>query len=128
MSGAVKFDGEKTQMELLSEPAIEGLARVLTYGRIKYAADNWRKGMSWRRLVGAALRHFFAFMRGEDLDFESGLPHIDHALCCLMFLSEYQKRKLGTDDRWKAPTVQQTVDELKPDHVAERHRAEAGHA
>jgi hypothetical protein len=117
MTGAIKHDGEKTQYELLSEPAVEGLARVLTYGRIKYAADNWRKGMSWRRLIGAALRHLFAFMRGEDLDPESGLPHIDHAMCCLMFLSEYQKTKVGTDDRYKGQPGQKVVDEVKPDVV-----------
>ena len=105
---ARKFDTEKVQMELLSEPAIEGLARVLTYGAKKYAADNWRKGMGWRRLIGAALRHLFEFMRGNDLDAESGLPHIDHALCCLMFLSEYQKRELGQDDRWQSRVRQET--------------------
>jgi hypothetical protein len=99
--GAAKFDTEKNRMELMSEPAIDGLARVLTYGAKKYAADNWRKGMTWRRLIGAALRHLFEFSRGNDVDPESGLPHIDHALCCLMFLSEYQKRGIGTDDRWR---------------------------
>lgn len=112
---ARKFDGEKVMMELLSEPAMEGLARVLTYGAKKYAADNWRQGMHWRRLIGAALRHLFEFMRGNDIDPESGLPHIDHALCCLMFLSEYQKREVGTDDRWTGRPVQATIDELKPD-------------
>lgn len=99
----VKNDQEKVRMDLLSEVAMEGLAQVLTYGAKKYASDNWRKGMNWRRLIAAALRHLFAFSRGEDLDPESGLPHIDHALCCLMFLSEYAKRKLGADDRWVDP-------------------------
>lgn len=98
---AVKFDHGKTRHELLSDPALEGLARVLTFGATKYADDNWRKGMSWRRLIGALRRHVAAFSVGQDLDPESGLPHIDHALCCLMFLSEYQKTRTGTDDRYK---------------------------
>lgn len=88
-------------MELLSEVALEGLAEVLTFGARKYGPDNWRKGMEWRRLIGAALRHLMAFSRGEDVDPESGLPHIDHLACCAMFLSEYQKRKLGRDDRFR---------------------------
>lgn len=64
---------------------------------------NWELGMDWGRLVGAALRHVFAFVRGEDIDPESGLPHIDHALCCIAFLSAYQKRGVGVDDRVKLP-------------------------
>lgn len=98
---AVKADGNKPRLDLVSEPALIGLAKVLEFGAAKYAVDNWRKGMAWRRCIGAAMRHLLAFSAGEDLDLESGLPHIDHALCCLMFLSEYQKRKLGTDDRFK---------------------------
>lgn len=98
---AIKKDAGKVRMDLLSEVAIEGLARVLTFGAEKYAEDNWRKGLAWRRCIGAALRHITEFMKGNDLDDESGLPHIDHALCCLMFLSEYQKHGTGTDDRWK---------------------------
>lgn len=101
---ATKADGNKPRLDLVSEPALIGLAKVLEFGAAKYAADNWRKGMAWRRCIGAAFRHLLAFSAGEDIDLESGLPHIDHALCCLMFLSEYQKRKLGTDDRFKEPT------------------------
>lgn len=112
IKAAIKHDTEKPRMDLLSEVAIEGLARVLTFGAKKYAADNWRKGMEWRRLIGAAMRHLFAYSRGEDLDPESGLPHIDHLACCVMFLSEYQKRKLGTDDRYKA--TKEPLEPLEP--------------
>jgi hypothetical protein len=99
--GAKKFDTEKTQHELLSDLAIEELAKVLTFGAKKYAADNWRKGMAWRRLIGAARRHLAAFSRGEDVDPESGLSHVAHAMCCLMFLEEYRQAANGTDDRWR---------------------------
>ncbi len=97
---AIKFDEEKPRMELLSRVALEGCARVLTFGAKKYASDNWRNGFKWRRLIGAAMRHLTAIMDGEDIDPESGLPHVDHLACCVMFLSEHQKKKLGSDDRW----------------------------
>lgn len=100
---AVKFDTTKNPLDLLSPVALEGVGLVLAYGAQKYSAHNWRKGMAWSRLIGAALRHLLAFTRGENLDPESGLPHLDHAACCLMFLSEYQKARLGTDDRWVQP-------------------------
>lgn len=97
---ALKFDQEKNRVDLLDPLALEGLAKVLTFGAKKYAAHNWRSGFAWSRLIGAALRHLFAIMRGEDIDPESGLPHVDHLGCCWMFLSWHMKTNAGTDDRW----------------------------
>jgi len=98
--GAIKFDQEKIRIDLISTVAIEELAKVLTYGAKKYTAHNWRSGLARSRLLGAAIRHVFAFMRGEDRDPESGLSHLAHAMCCLMFLLEFVTTGGGTDDRW----------------------------
>lgn len=97
-----KNDAEKPRMDLLDPLALEGLAAVLTFGAKKYAAHNWRKGIANTRLIAAMLRHLFAIMRGEDVDPESGLPHIDHVGCCWMFLSNNMKTRPEMDDRWKA--------------------------
>lgn len=106
---AIKFDTQKPATELLSRVALEGVARVLGFGAQKYAAHNWRLGMEWGRVAGAAMRHLLAFIDGEDIDPESGLPHVDHLMCCAMFLSEYQKKNLGTDNRHTSPTVKPYV-------------------
>lgn len=97
----LKYDSEKPRVELLDPLALEGLAKVLTFGAQKYAAHNWRGGISFSRLIGAALRHTFAILRGEDTDPESGLPHVDHLGCCWMFLSNMMKTRPDLDDRWK---------------------------
>lgn len=97
----IKHDQEKLRVELLDPLALEGLAAVLTFGARKYAAHNWRGGLSYSRLVGALLRHTFAILRGEDNDPESGLAHIDHIGCCWMFLSNMMKTRPDLDDRWK---------------------------
>lgn len=101
----MKFDSEKPRTDLLDANALEGLAKVLTFGANKYAANNWRGGINYSRLLGAALRHTFALLRGEDTDPESGLPHVDHLGCCWMFLSAHMKnRRLNAfDDRFKEP-------------------------
>lgn len=96
-----KFDQEKPRTDLLDPLALEGLAKVLTFGAKKYAAHNWRGGIKFSRLIAAALRHILAILRGEDNDPESGLPHVDHAFCCLMFLSNMMKTRPDLDDRWK---------------------------
>lgn len=99
--GGVKADQDKPRLDLISWPAMKGLSQVLAFGAKKYQDDNWRKGFKWRRLIAAAGRHLMAFSDGEDLDEESGLSHVDHAQCCLMFLSEHIKCNLGEDDRYK---------------------------
>jgi hypothetical protein len=86
MAEAIKFDGGKPRVDLLDRTALEKLATVLAFGAQKYDAHNWRKGMDWSRMVGAALRHIHAFNDG--------------ALCCLMFLSNYQVTRTEFDDRY----------------------------
>ena len=63
-------------------------------------AHNWRKGFFWTRLVAAAYRHLTAIATKEDIDPDSGLPHADHLMCMVAFLSEHQKLDYGKDDRF----------------------------
>lgn len=102
----MKYDSNKPRMDLLDAKALEGLATVLTFGAEKYAAHNWRKGISNSRLVAALLRHIFAIQRGEEIDPESGLPHIDHVGCCWMFLSNNMKTRADLDDLWKGKIIE----------------------
>lgn len=100
-SAGVKHDQNKLPLDLLDPLALEGLAKVLAFGAKKYAAHNWRGGLSWTRLIAAMLRHTFAIMRGELNDPESGLPHIDHVGCCWMFLSNMMKTRPDLNDIYK---------------------------
>jgi hypothetical protein len=100
-SGFVRADRGKPRLDLVPPEAIIGLADVLTFGADKYAPRNWELGGAWGRSYASAMRHLMAFWSGEDIDPETGLPHIDHALTNIVFLSTYQKRNIGTDDRHK---------------------------
>jgi Domain of unknown function (DUF5664) len=101
---AVKYDQDKAPLSLLSNEALVQTARVLAFGKEKYAAHNWRNGFEWSRPLSAALRHILAFQDGEDRDPESGLSHLAHAMCCIMFLLEFEKTHRELDDRWKPET------------------------
>lgn len=96
-----KNDSEKPRMDLLDGYALTETAKVLTHGAKKYDDFNWRKGLKYRRLLAATLRHLFAFQQGEDLDEETGLSHLAHALCEIMFLLWMTKFRPDQDDRWK---------------------------
>jgi len=96
----VKHDTDKVRLDLLPMRAVNAVGQVLTFGAKKYKDNNWRGGMKWGRLIGAALRHTFAFMCGEDCDPESGLHHLAHAACDVLFVLEYVITKTGEDDRF----------------------------
>jgi len=104
---ALKFDQNKLPLHLLSTEAMNQTAAVLAFGAEKYAAHNWRAGFAWSRPLAAAMRHITAFNDGEDRDPESGLSHLAHAACCIMFLLEFEKTHPHLDDRYK-PNLPQT--------------------
>ena len=94
MSNAfTKHDSGKLRFDLLPVDAVEQVVRVLTYGAVKYTPNNWRKVDDLARYHAAALRHIFAWAKGEKTDPESGLPHLAHAACCLLFIVELDKRE-----------------------------------
>lgn len=85
-----KFDGGKLEYGLLPPLALEEVVKVLTFGAQKYERDNWQRVPdSKRRYFDALQRHVWAWKQGEQIDPESGLPHLAHAMCCLMFLYEH---------------------------------------
>lgn len=100
MTEGRKDDSEKPRMDLLDSYFLEGVASVLTFGARKYAAHNWRQGISISRLVAASYRHLGAFNSGEDLDPESGKSHLFHLGCCIMFASWMLENRPDLDDRY----------------------------
>lgn len=100
-TGFKKFDSDKVRMELLPPAALEQVAKVFTYGARKYSEENYLLGTNYRRYCGAVLRHTWAFMRGEDMDPESGLSHLAHAACNCLMLLELLRVNTGKDDRIK---------------------------
>lgn len=105
----VKYDQEKPRTDLLPALPLLAVAAVLAHGAHKYSDHNWRQGMPWTRPYAAALRHMFAWSEGEDLDRESGLNHIDHALCELMFLRQFIADYPQLDNRYKQEAPDEVI-------------------
>jgi hypothetical protein len=101
MTGGVKHDTGKSRWELLPFDSIEEIAKVLDFGAKKYGDRNWELGFNWTRLVGSLLRHVSAWAMGQDKDPETGLSHLAHAGCNLLFLLTFELRSIGKDDRVK---------------------------
>jgi hypothetical protein len=107
MSGGLKNDQGKPRMELLDSYALEQVSKVLAFGADKYTKNgvrgehNWRKGIAFSRLIGAVFRHLYAWLRGESTDPETGLSHLAHAGCGIMFLLWHEKHRPDLDDRYQ---------------------------
>ena len=99
--GGVKHDQDKPPMELLDHKALMKIAEVFGYGAKKYGRHNYKGGLAYSRLIGAAYRHLGAFNSGEDTDPESGLSHLGHLGCCVMMLLEQLETHKELDDRGK---------------------------
>ena len=96
-----KWDAGKLRYDLLPPDALAEVVQIFTDGAAKYGDRNWEQGMSWSRPFAAAMRHLWAWWKGEDTDPESGRPHLAHAACNVLFLLAYQRRGDGADDRRK---------------------------
>lgn len=89
-TGGRKFDGNKLEYGLTPPLALQEMVKVLTFGAQKYERDNWKRVPdSKRRYFDALQRHVWAWKMGEQLDPESGMHHLAHAMCCLSFLYEH---------------------------------------
>lgn len=84
---------------LEAKHAIKGCADILAFGAQKYDRGNWRKGLKHTEICDSLLRHLSAYLAGEDLDEESGLPHVNHVLCNALFLAETVVVHPDLDDR-----------------------------
>lgn len=86
-----KFDQGKPMMGLIPPRAEMAVAEVLTFGANKYGPDNWRHVEDLElRYTDAALRHINSHRQQQANDQESGMPHLAHAICCLMFMLELE--------------------------------------
>jgi hypothetical protein len=77
---------------------ILGMANVLAFGANKYGRDNWAKCKKNQIYLywDALYRHLEAYRSGIEFDEETGLSHLSHAACNLMFiqhLTDKYKRK-----------------------------------
>jgi len=98
-----RFNSGKPMWSLVDYDAFVPMVQVLMYGAKKYDSHNWKKGFRYTDLLDSLQRHINAFLAGEDNDPESGLPHIGHIQCNVMFLGYMTQFRKDLDDRYKDP-------------------------
>lgn len=87
-----KLDDEKRRYDLIPWREFGLVADVLTYGAKKYSPGNWvHVPRAHGRYMAAAMRHLAARAEGQLVDEESGLPHLAHAVCSLLFAMHFDR-------------------------------------
>lgn len=89
----MRFNSGKRKWSLVDFESFEPMVEVLEFGAKKYAADQWKNGLDKKEILESAFRHLTALMAGEVNDPESGLHHIGHLACNVMFYSYFTKEE-----------------------------------
>jgi len=81
----IKQSNAKPMFQLIEPMFTKGLALGLTHGAHKYFVNSWKQ-VPEVEYCGALGRHLNAHFSGEYIDQDTGLLHLDHAACDLMFI------------------------------------------
>lgn len=97
-----KYDKGKPTPQFIDPMVLMEESAVMAFGAAKYSAWNYTEGMSYSRLIGAALRHTLWLALGVNEDKETGLSHEAHGRACFGMLYTMRRMGRGEDDRLKA--------------------------
>ncbi len=117
----------KVPMHLWPKTATVLGAMGLLDGALKYGRSNWRAvGIRASIYYDAIDRHMSAWFEGEDIDPDSGLPHLAHALASLAIIVDAIAGDRFRDDRMYHGGYRPLIDNLTPD-VARLKKKHAKH-
>lgn len=85
--------------DLVPAEPLRLLAEHYGRGSLKYADRNWEKGYEWSKSFAALNRHLWAFWNGEDIDPETGSPHMAAVAWHAFAMLEYTRTHPEFDDR-----------------------------
>ena len=90
----VKYDSGKLNWSLMPFGALQEVVKVLEFGSQKYAPNNWQYvDNAEERYWNAAMRHMIAYKTESETDSETGLSHLAHAICCMLFLQHFDNEQ-----------------------------------
>lgn len=102
----------KPSLGLLPGAAQVAIAEVLALGKAKYGDANWRVDpVSYSTYHNALLRHLIKAWEGEEMDPESGQPHLAHVAANAMILLDAKACGTLIDDRPPQGAVSKAIEQ-----------------
>jgi len=96
--GGLRFSEGKNAVNLIRPLMMWGLGNVFTRGAIKYASNNWMRGMDWSEVLGPLERHVLKWKAGEVYDKDTGCHHMFMVAWNALVLAFYQLLRLGVNN------------------------------
>ena len=93
----------KAKLRLVPYDALVAIAEVREFGIKKYKDDHGWKGVDTLDFQEAAMRHLGKALAGQEIDEESGLPHIYHALTSLAMAVAVNNFKVKDEKKCYGP-------------------------
>ncbi len=91
---------QKPSMHLVPVDGLIAVGEVMKLGAAKYGPYNWRdNAVVLTVYLDAMLRHYAAYLDGQDLDPESNQPHTAHIAACMLILLDADATGNLVDDR-----------------------------
>lgn len=97
--GGMKYSKNKRKWIYFPFDAAGKIMDVMDYGSKKYNWNNWRN-VDVEEFLSAACRHLFAHILGKKYD-ESGLTHLNHCGCNILFAIWKEECENGEDSKIK---------------------------
>lgn len=94
---------KKPRLSLVPPAGFVYAALAMANGADKYGPYNWReKKVQAMIYLEAAQRHILSYQDGEECAKDSGVPHLGHAIACLLILIDALETGNLVDNRPKA--------------------------
>lgn len=104
---------KKPPLGLVPPAALILTAKAMQHGAEKYGPYNWReKAVRNTVYIDAAMRHLMRYLDGEDVDTDSGVPHVAHVAACMSILMDATEFGNLRDDRPIAGPASRLIHDL----------------
>ena len=106
---------DKIPLHLWPETASIMGSLAMLDGALKYGRSNFRAmGVRSSIYYDASRRHLIKWFEGENVDEESGLPHLAHALACIAILVDAEAAGKLNDDRMVQGGTLKLIKDMTP--------------
>lgn len=101
---------KKPPLRLVPPALLLYVSRVMELGATKYGPYNWRGNkVRYSIYIEAAMRHLMCALDGEEIDPESGMPHMAHAAACAGIVLDAKATGNLVDDRPSAGAAAELI-------------------
>ena len=106
-----KIGAKKPRLSLVPPSGLVYAALAMANGADKYGPYNFRdKKVQAMIYLEACIRHVLSWQDGEECAQDSGVPHLGHALACLLILIDAKETGNLIDNRPKPGVMAQLIE------------------